>query len=280
MTDDIDRVALAKRAATAGSEVAAEGFRQGLAVETKDGKTDVVTEADRESQRSVIEVIREECPDDAIVGEESVPPRGTEDANGDAPRAEDELKEVPESGDAWIIDPIDGTNNYVRDVPLWATSVAAVRDGEPVAAANVCPALGDTFRAGPEGTTFNGEQVAVSDETDPEAFVVAPTIWWDFDHREEYAAVCRGIVERFGDMRRWGCAQLTLGMVAAGMLEGTLTNVAPYPWDTVAGVYMVRQAGGTVTDLDGERWRHDSTGLVASNGEAHDELLAAARGFE
>jgi myo-inositol-1(or 4)-monophosphatase len=66
-------------------------------------------------------------------------------------------------------------------------------------------------------------------------------------------------------------------MVAAGSLEGTLTTVDANPWDTVAGVHMVRQAGGTVTDLDGEPWRHDSTGLVASNGEAHDELVAAAR---
>lgn len=263
MTDEIDRVALAERAATEGSEVATDGFRQGLAVETKDGKTDVVTEADRNTQRRVIEVLAEESPDDAIVGEE-----------------EDELKAVPESGDSWVIDPIDGTNNYVRDIPTWATSVAAVRDGEPVAAANVCPALDETFVAGPGGTTLNGEQVSVSGKTDPETFAVAPTIWWDFDHRDEYANACGAIVERFGDMRRFGCAQLTLGMVAAGMLEGTITNVDPNPWDTVAGVYMVRQAGGTVTDLDGERWRHDSTGLVASNGEAHEELLAAARSIE
>ncbi|WP_158056219.1 inositol monophosphatase family protein [Halorussus halophilus] len=263
MTDEIDRVALAERAATAGSEVAAEGFRQGLAVETKDGKTDVVTEADRNAQRRVIEEIREEAIEDAIVGEE-----------------EDELKEVPDSGDSWVIDPIDGTNNYVRDLPLWTTSVAAVRDGEPVAAANISPALDEAFVAGPEGTTLNGNSVSVSEKTDPETFAVAPTIWWDFDHRDEYADACEAIVERFGDMRRLGCAQLTLGMVAAGMLEGTLTNVDPNPWDTVAGVYMVRQAGGTVTDLEGNRWRHDSTGLVASNGGAHEELLAAARSIE
>ncbi|USZ67877.1 inositol monophosphatase [Halorussus salilacus] len=260
MTDAVDRLAVAERAARAGAEVAAEGFRSGIDVETKTGKTDVVTEADRAAQRRVIEVVTEEYPDDAIVGEE-----------------EDELKAVPDEGDAWIIDPIDGTNNYVRDVPVWTTSVAAVRDGDPVAAVNDCPALGDRFVAGPEGTRLNGESVSVSDRTDPEAFAVAPTIWWDFDHREEYAAVCREIVERFGDMRRFGCAQVTLGMVAAGSLEGTVTDVVPNPWDTVAGVYMVRQAGGVVTDLDGNPWRHDSEGLVASNGEAHDELLAAVR---
>ena len=262
MNDD-DRAALARRAATAGSEVAAREYRTGIDVETKSGKTDVVTEADRETQRRVIEVIREERPDDAIVGEE-----------------EDELKAVPDEGDAWVIDPIDGTNNYVREIPIWTTSVAAVRDGEPVAATNASPALGDTYVSGPDGVEVNGDAISVSERTDPATFTVAPTFWWGFDRRDEYAAICREIVERFGDMRRFGCAQLTLAMVARGSLEGTITNVAPNPWDTVAGVHMVRRAGGTVTDLDGDRWRHDSGGLVASNGEAHDEVLAAARNVQ
>ncbi|WP_162224404.1 inositol monophosphatase family protein [Halorussus amylolyticus] len=260
MSNDADRLAVVQRAAAAGSEVAAAHFRQGIDVETKSGKTDVVTEADRAAQRRVIEVVTEKFPDDAIVGEE-----------------EDERKAVPETGDAWVIDPIDGTNNYIRSIPMWTTSVAAVRDGEPIAAANVCPALGDTYVADSTGTRLGGEPVSVSDRTDPETFTVAPTIWWDFDHRDEYADICREIVERFGDMRRFGCAQITLSMVASGALEGTVTNVAPNPWDSVAGVYMVRQAGGVVTDLDGNRWRHDSEGLVASNGEAHDELLATAK---
>ena len=264
MRDDAEeRLAVAERAARAGGEVAARNFRRDIDVETKSGDTDVVTEADRAAQRRVIEVVREEFPDDAIVGEE-----------------EDELKEVPDEGAAWVVDPIDGTNNYVRSIPVWTTSVAAVLDGEPVAAVNACPALGDTYVAGPDGVRRNGEQVSVSDATDPELFTVAPTIWWDFDRRDEYAEVCRGLVERFADVRRFGCAQITLGMIAAGSLEGTVTNVDPNPWDTVAGVHMVRQAGGTVTDLHGNRWRHDSESLVASNGEAHDELLRALDGVE
>ncbi len=81
-------------------------------------------------------------------------------------------------------------------------------------------------------------------------------------------------------MRRFGCAQIVLGMVASGALDGTVTNIVPNPWDTVAGVFMVRQAGGTVTDIHGEPWTTGSRGLVASNGEAHDEVLAAARDAE
>ncbi len=263
MTNGKSRLELAERAATAGSEIAVEGFRNDLTVETKSNKTDVVTEFDRRSQRRVIEVIEDEFPDDAIVGEE-----------------EDALKEVPAEGDVWVVDPIDGTNNFVRGIPVWATSVAAVRDGKTVAAANVCPALGDVYTADEEGTYLNGEKITVSDRTDPETFTVCPTIWWDFDRREEYAATVEGIVKRFGDMRRFGCAQIVLGMVASGALDGTVTNVVPNPWDTVAGAFMVRQAGGTVTDIHGDPWTTESRGLVASNGAAHDEVLAAAREAE
>ncbi|MWG36731.1 inositol monophosphatase family protein [Halomarina oriensis] len=277
MNDDTSvRLAVAERAARAGAAVADDRFRDGIDVETKDGKTDVVTEADRRTQRRVVEVVRETFPDDAIVGEE-----------------DEELKQVPESGPVWIIDPIDGTNNFVRDSRIWATSVAAVVDGEAVAAVNVFPALGDTYVAGPgerreqgagsasdrdaTGVTRNGHPVTVNDQSDPEQCAVVPTIWWEFDARDEYAAACEAIVTRFGDMRRYGCAQAALSLLAGGSVDGVLTNVDPNPWDSVAGAFMVEQAGGTVTGLDGEPWRHDSPGLVASSGACHDAVLAAAR---
>ncbi|SEO72714.1 myo-inositol-1(or 4)-monophosphatase [Halogranum amylolyticum] len=263
MTDGTDRATVAERAAASGADVAAAAFRQGIAVETKEGKTDVVTQADRDTQARVIEVIAESFPDDVVVGEEA-----------------DARKTVPNEGHSWVVDPIDGTNNFVRNIRVWTTSVAAVDDGEPVAAANVLPACDDAYTADAEGTYRNGTPVSVSDVSDPRRATVAPTFWWDFDHRAEYAAATRGIVERFGDLRRFGSAQVTLSMVASGALEGTITNERANPWDTVAGVYMVRQAGGTVTDLEGDRWRHDSTGLVASNGAVHDEVLAAAQAIE
>ena len=263
MDDTSLRLAVAERAARAGAAVAAERFRDDVEVETKDGKTDVVTEADRRAQRRVVEVIRETFPDDAIVGEE-----------------EDELKAVPEDGPAWIIDPIDGTNNFVRGLRVWTTSVAAVVDGEAVAAVNDLPALGDTYVAGPDGVARNGHSVSVREESDPEQCAVAPTIWWDFDARDEYAAACEAVVTRFGDMRRFGCAQATLSMVADGSLDGVLTNVDPHPWDSVAGAFMIERAGGTVTGLDGEPWRYDSPGLVGSSGACHDDVLAAARSVD
>jgi myo-inositol-1(or 4)-monophosphatase len=255
-----ERAELARRAARVGGAVAEDAFRTGIDVERKGGKTDVVTQADRDAQVQVIDTIRNEHEADAIVGEE-----------------EDELKAVPEEGPAWVIDPIDGTNNFVRGLRIWGTAVAAVRDGEAVAGATALPALGDTYWTDGDVTYRNRTQVSVSERDDPEQCTVAPTMWWDFDERDQYARAVRALVERFGDIRRLGSAQATLAMVADGTLDGAVTNVAANPWDTVAGVHMIRAGGGTVTDLRGERWRHDSVGLVASNGEIHDVVLAAAQ---
>ncbi|WP_247001019.1 inositol monophosphatase family protein [Halosolutus gelatinilyticus] len=252
------RADVAVRAAAAGADVAADSFRTGIDVELKGSKTDVVTQADRDAQTAVIERIRSAFPEEPIVGEE-----------------EDALKEVPETGPAWIVDPIDGTNNFVDGIRAFGTAVAAVEDGEPIAGGAVFPALGDTYRVGPEGIFRNDESVSVSEATDPETCTVCPTAWWDLNERDRYAALVRSIVTRFDDMRRFGCAQLELMLLASGAFDGVVTDVRMNPWDSVAGVRAVREAGGTVTDLDGDRWRHDSRGLVASNGGIHDELLAA-----
>ncbi|OYR56879.1 inositol monophosphatase family protein [Halorubrum halodurans] len=262
MTDVDERAALAERAARAGARVASDAFRTDIDVEAK-GEDDVVTEADRAAQRAVIETVRESFPDDAVVGEE-----------------EDARKRVPDEGPAWVIDPIDGTHNFVRGIRVWGTAVAAVVDGEPVAAATVCPALEDVYTADADGAYRNGERLSVSDAADPRRGTVDPTLWWGHDARAEYANACEAIVTRFGDMRRLGAAQVVLPTVAAGGLEGTISNLRANPWDSVAGAFMIRQAGGRVTDLEGNRWRHDSVGLVASNGHLHGEVLAAARAIE
>ena len=262
VADADERAAVAEAAARAGARVANDAFRTEIPVEEK-GADDVVTEADRAAQRTVIERIRESFPEDTVVGEE-----------------EDARKRVPDEGAAWVIDPIDGTHNFVREIRVWGTAVAAVIDGEPVAAATVAPALDDSYTADLDGAYRNGEPMRVNDVADPRRGAVDPTLWWDYDARDEYANACEAIVDRFGDMRRLGAAQIVLPTVAAGGLEGTITNLRANPWDSVAGVFMIRQAGGTVTDLEGNRWRHDSVGLVASNGTLHDEVLAAAQAIE
>jgi len=264
--DDVDaRTTALDRAVEAGAERALDSFREHLAVETKEGPLDAVTTVDREVQAIVTERLGSEY-DDPLVGEE-----------GDA------RKTVPETGPAWVVDPIDGTLNYVAGNRTWATSLALVMDGEPLAAINAFPALGDRVRAGKRGAvTRNGEPVTTSDRDSIEEFVVGTIFGYDRRGREALGDAASAIIDACGDLRRLGSAQVTLSMVATGELDAAVATVPLAPWDTVAGVHLVRRAGGRVTDLDGERWRHDADALVASNGDdaSHRrlvEMLGAGR---
>jgi len=254
----MDRETLAQRAADAGSEVAAESFRTELSVDTKASEVDYVTRADTRTQRRIIDVISERFPDDTIVGEE-----------------EDELKRVPTSGVAWIIDPIDGTTNYVNGIQFWATSVAVVEDAEPVAAANVFPMLEDRYVAGTDGLSHNGQPATVSSTGTLSTSLVAPILRYGHEYRERYGELLSALSPSVADVRRIGSAQASLSLVAAGALEATVGTAEPNPWDTVAGAHLVEQAGGTVTDVHGDDWGPGKQGIVASNGRIHDELLGA-----
>ena len=268
MDDATARTATAERAARAGGAVARERFREPLDVETKTGPLDVVTAADREAQRAVIAAIEgeEEFAGEPLVCEENSSPPGTDTSIG---------KSLPETGRAWVVDPIDGTANYVRGLRHWTTSVAAVENGEPVGAATRLPALGDSYTAGPEGATRNGERVTVSDRTDPATCTLGLLGWWGGER--EPASIHRVGSNRFGGFRRFGSMQATLALVAAGGLDGAVTRVSPHPWDTIAGVHLVRAAGGTATDIHGDRWTDGASGLVVSNGRIHDRLVGLMR---
>ena len=269
MSDATRRAALAERAARAGGVSARGTFREDLAVETKADKNDVVTEADRDAQRQVLATVGQEFPDARVVCEEDVPPFGEPDV--------ELLDAVPATGDAWVVDPIDGTANYVRGIRFWATSVAALVDGSPVGVATYLPAEQDIYAAGPESVTRNGVTMAVSDRTDPETFGVGLLGRWTQRGGPRGAALFRAASEAFGDVRRFGCMQGTLALVAAGGLDAAFMPDVPYPWDAIAGVHLVRRAGGVATDLEGEPWADGSEGLVVSNGTRHEAVLAAVR---
>ncbi|MHB9286090.1 inositol monophosphatase family protein [Halobacteriales archaeon Cl-PHB] len=272
MSDATQRTALAERAARAGGVVARESFRDTVAIETKETKNDLVTAADRDAQRQVIATIRQEFPGDSFVCEEESLPMGP-----DGEDAVDLVEGIPDRGDAWVVDPIDGTANYVRGFRFWATSVAALVDGTPVGVATYLPAEGDIYTAGPESVTRNGNRMQVSERTDPETFAVGLSGWWRVGEGDRHADLFRAATERLGDVRRLGCMQGCLALVAAGGLEAAFVPQVAKPWDTIAGVHLIRRAGGTATDLAGEPWEHDSDGLVVSNGTAHDVVLTAVQ---
>jgi myo-inositol-1(or 4)-monophosphatase len=258
MDDRAGRVATMAAAAEAGATVAAESFRTAVAVETKAGPMDPVTAADRGAQAAVTDRIRADYPGDTVVGEEAGVPG-----------------ELPGEGVAWVVDPVDGTNNFVAGNRRWCTSVALVEDGVGVAAANVLPAMDDRYVARPGGLTRNGDPGSVSGETDPGATTVGGIYGSTPEMRRELGRVATAVAADLGGFRMVGSGQATLSMVAAGELDAAVATVELPPWDSVAGAVAVREAGGTVTDLGGDPWTHDAASLVASNGRAHGAVLDA-----
>lgn len=266
MSDAIHRAAITERAARAGGVVAKKGFRTELAVETKTSPTDLVTEADRDAQKQVLATIAQVFPKATVVCEEAVSPVG-----GSTLEIADS---VPETGDCWVVDPIDGTANYAREIRFWATSVATVTDGEPIAGATYLPAMGDIYTVGQESVSRNDEPMSVSDRTDPSAFAVGVLGRWSTGEPTAHAALVREVTTHFGDVRRFGCMQGVLALVAAGGLDGAIMPSPPEPWDSLVGVQLIRRAGGKATDLSGESWTNGDDGLIVSNDEHHERFVA------
>jgi len=281
MADAHRRAAMAERAARAGGAVARQAFRGDLRVETKADRNDPVTETDRDAQRQVVATVRQEFPGDAIMAEEDALPvgfGGPEDENEAEEEGTDPLvEELPETGDAWVVDPIDGTANFARGLGLWTTSVAAVVDREPVGSATYVPVAGDIYTAGPDSANRDGTTLEVSERDDPRTFAAGVVGRWVADGAGEFGALCTALVERLGDSRRFGSMQATLAYLADGGLDAVVGPMAHAPWDSVAGVHLVREAGGTVTDVHGDPWTVDSEGLVASNGRSHEAVLDAVQ---
>jgi myo-inositol-1(or 4)-monophosphatase len=100
-------------------------------------------------------------------------------------------------------------------------------------------------------------------------------VWGGYGDRHSLADGLQELASRVGKLRRMGSAQTSLGFLAAGGFDGAIGSLSPSPWDTVAGVHLVRQAGGRVTNADGGRWQHADDWLVASNGAVHEQLLDA-----
>lgn len=240
-----------------GASVASELFKTDLQIDTKSGKLDYVTDADVDSQSKITKSIISDYPEDVIIGEEN-----------------NSKKDIPKSGNYWIIDPIDGTSNFVAGNPFWATSVAVIRNHETKAAATIAPALSEMYFIRNQCAVFNNKKASVSNLGEIDEFTVSAALRYGTELDEEFSELLKHGLLNFGDIRRLGCSQLTLGMVARGALDACLA-IQPNPnsWDTVAGVEFVRKAGGEVTDVFGNPWSLDSRGLIATNGNAHEEIL-------
>ncbi len=213
---------------------------------------DPVTEADHAAQRAIVELLEAERPDDRIVGEE-----------GDAGAAG--------GGRRWLVDPLDGTVNFISGIPHVAVSVALYEGDDPVAGAVVDVFGGDEFtaRAG-GGAQRNGQPMRVSGRPTLAGAVVATGFPYDHTVRD-YTPPLRAVLGVVQGVRRFGAAALDFAWVASGRLDG-FWELGLSPWDAAAGLLLVREAGGRATTPAGDEATPESRLFVVSNGAVHEEL--------
>ncbi|MFI0191040.1 inositol monophosphatase family protein [Streptomyces sp. NPDC017086] len=230
-----DLLSLARDAARAGARTAASwrGRAHRLLVEEKAGPDDLVSQADRDTEHAIRAVLAEHRPYDTVLGEEG----GTTEGR---------------SGVRWIIDPIDGTTNYLYGRPDWAVSVAAAEadSGRPLVGVVVEPALGllTEARTGTR-TSADGTPVTPLRQHDLSRALVELNFGRP-GQRSLAGPAVSALLPRVRDLRRGGSAAAALAQVATGRADG-LWAPGLQPWDCAAGVLLVQQAGGTVGDLTG-----------------------------
>jgi len=227
---------------------------------TKSTQTDLVTEFDRAAEALIVESITRDRPDDTIVGEEGADHVGT-------------------SGVEWHVDPIDGTTNFVYDLPTWGCSIGVTWDGVGVAGAVYVPQLDELFAAASgHGATLNGRPIRASAAADPALALVATGFGYRPETRVEQARQMVALAGHVRDFRRMGAASVDLCFVACGRVDAYYER-GLNSWDMVAGELICREAGALTSDLSGGPVRASEV-LAAAPGvhAAMLDLLRAAAG--
>lgn len=249
---------VAVRAARAGADIVQTGFFQTLDTEMKSA-VDPVTQVDRDAEVAIRAVIASHFPDDLILGEEG-------GGSGDW-----------RSGRIWIVDPLDGTVNFVHRLPQVAVSVGLWDDGKPLVGVIIDVARNDEYVAvAGGGATLNGAEIHVSETATLDQSLVCTG--FPYDRRQHAAAYLRVVEEvmlNSQGTRRLGAAALDLAWLAAGRYDGYWEHGGSQgikPWDVAAGILLVTEAGGTYTDETGAVNQLEARAHVASNGKVHEEL--------
>jgi len=241
-------------------EAGAEQLRQyfnndDLKISNKEGINNWVTEADHAAEKAIIDVIKTAFPGHFILSEEA----------GEI---------VTDSNIKWIIDPIDGTINFASGIPLCCVSIGIEKNGEMILGAVYNPFINELFLAEKgKGASLNGKKISVSKKTEllHSCLVTGfPYSYLDMPHGP--LEVFEKFVRKGVPVRRLGSAAIDLCWVAAGRFEGFFEHSLS-PWDTAAGYLIVEEAGGRVTDMNGDKYSPYQKKLVATNGLIHDELI-------
>jgi myo-inositol-1(or 4)-monophosphatase len=247
---------LAERAARAAGEVLMSYYGrapEGLA--SKTSVTDPVSDADREAERTIREVLSRERPEDGLVGEEGSRIEGEDGAR------------------RWIVDPLDGTVNFLYGLRAWGVSIA-LEDADGLAVGVVFnPVSGELFAAERgKGATLNRRPLHVTQCRSLDRAMVSTGFSYEAERRAEQAELLVRLLPRIRDLRRAGAAALDLAYVAAGRVDAFYERGLK-PWDEAAGRLLVHEAGGVTADLEGE-----PHGVVAAGTqELLSELLPLVR---
>ncbi len=228
--------------------------RTALTVETKEDNS-LVTNVDREAERLIVSRIEAAFPSHDIIGEER-----ERTARG--------------SDHVWIIDPMDGTHNYIRGIEIYGVSIGVVSRGAFVAGVIYMPQLDELYSAERGSGAFrNGKGIRVSARSE----IASCTFAFDSEMRQETDRklhVLADLCPRIFNIRMFGSSARTLSHIAEGVLDGVI-EFSDKLWDFAAGVVIVQEAGGKMTSFSGAPLTVDDTAYVASNGRVHDSL----RGF-
>jgi myo-inositol-1(or 4)-monophosphatase len=221
---------------------------------TKKGPADFVTEVDRQVEQTIIDILHEAYPDHAFLGEE-----------GGA---------VGESEFQWIIDPIDGTTNFLHGFPMYCTSIALAHKGIVTQAVIYDPVRNDLFTATRgSGAFLNDRRMRVSHETRlDDALIGSGFPYSSMEHQERYLRMLAEVMRKTAGIRRPGSAALDLAYVAAGRYDG-FWELGLKPWDMAAGTLLIQEAGGLVSDLDGNNQFLQTGHVVAGNPKIFGQLL-------
>ena len=258
--DDRDRILAIETARRAGALLHAEAGKR-RQITFKGSPTNLVTEMDHRAEALILEAIRAECPGDAILSEE----RGT--VGGPSSRR-------------WIIDPLDGTTNFLHGVPQYAVSIALVHHGVLAQAVVYDPSRNDLFTASRgRGAFLNDRRMRVS-KTDHlrDALISTGFPFRDLAHLDNYIAMFRAVTEKSSGVRRPGAASLDLAWVACGRFDG-FWEIGLSSWDVAAGALLIQEAGGLITGIDGGENFLATGNVVCGNPKVFGQLLQAVSAY-
>lgn len=229
--------------------------RPELTIDTKASATDPVSEADRAAERLISQQLERARPDDGLLGEE------------------DQASRRGTSGLRWVVDPLDGTVNFLYGLPVWCVSVAVEDEHGPLAGAVHHPGRGETFHAARDaGAACGRDRLQVTPVTELGQTLVATGFSYDPGVRAEQARDAASLLGEVRDVRRCGAAALDLAWTAAGRVDAYL-EFGLQPWDWAAGRLLVVEAGGAVTERRRVLGRRELPGVVAGGPTAHDHLV-------